>query len=412
VKLLRNRAFAVFLLARTVSFTGTGVTVIVLPVLVYQRTGSPAAVAALSVVNVGPYLALGLLAGALADRLNRKKMLVISDGSAALLLASIPAAEALHLLAPAQIFVVALGIGTAFVWFDAANFGSLPVLVDKDQLPAANTLIASSGTLALLVGPAIGGALLTLMAPPYALGLDAASYLISGLLIASIRRPFELPRPDHERRARVRSDVVEGLRFLWHQPVIRTMTFSAFCACLSWGGSFGLLVVYATRALRMAHADVRLGLLYTAGELGGFFALVACPVLARRLSAGRLMAAFLVANAAALALLSLAPTYIWAVLFFCCYEMAYVAVTWTIVVVRQMLTPTDLQARVNTASRLIAAAGQPVGAILGGVLSEFLPIRITFGLVAIGVAIGAGLGTWSCLGSGPLSKVSLPAPTS
>ena len=410
IRLYANPAFAVFWAARTISFAGTGVTSVVLPVLVYRQTGSAAAVAALTVLETGPYIVFGLIAGAFADRLNRKKMMVAANLAAALLLGSVPFGAALHALTLAQVFVVTFGIGTAFVWFDAANFGSVPALVDRAQLPAALSLIASSGTLALLVGPALGGALLTLMAPPYALGFDAASYVISALLLAAIRRPFRRPQPTQERLARVRADIAEGLRFLWHQPVIRTMTLAVFCACLSWGGTCALLVVYASRALHLAHADVRLGLLYSSGELGGLISLIAVPALVKRSSIGRLTAAFLAANVAALALLSIAPTYGYAVVLFCCYELVYLMVTSTGVTVRQMLTPDRMQARVNTAGRLIAYGGQPVGALLGGLLASFLPIRVTFALLALGVAVGAGLAGWACLGSRPLSAISLADP--
>src|SRR5580658_735597 len=208
-RLYANPAFVVFWSARTISFAGTGITGVVLPVLVYRMTGSAADVAALTVLETCPYLVFGLIAGALADRVNRKKMMVAWSGVAALLLASIPAVSALHVLTVAQVFLVAFGIGTAFVWFDAANFGSVPALVDRAQLPAALSMIASSGTLALLIGPALGGILLTVMPAPYALGFDAASYVISALLIASIRRPFRRQRPAPEQLGRIRADIAE-----------------------------------------------------------------------------------------------------------------------------------------------------------------------------------------------------------
>jgi Na+/melibiose symporter-like transporter len=249
------------------------------------------------------------------------------------------------------------------------------------------------------------------MAPPYALGFDAASYVISALLLVSIRRPFRRQQRTQE-LGRIRSDIAEGLRFLWHQPVIRTMTLAVFCACLSWGGTSALLVVYATRALHLAHADVRLGLLYSAGELGGLISLVAVPALVKRRAIGRVMAAFLAANVAAVALLSIAPSYGWALVLYCAYELVYLMVTSTGITVRQMLSPDHMQARVNTAGRLIAYGGQPVGALLGGLLAEVLPIRLTFALLALGVAVGAGLAGWACLGSRPLSAVSISAPPS
>jgi hypothetical protein len=249
------------------------------------------------------------------------------------------------------------------------------------------------------------------MSPAYTVGFDAASYLVSALLLLlSIRRPFRRPQHEHkEDRMRIRADIAEGLRFLWHQPVIRTLTFAVSCVCASWGGTFGLLVVYANRALHMAHVDVRLGLLYSAGELGGLLAAVSVPMLIRRLAIGPLAAAFLALAAVALAFLAVAPSYDWALLAFFFSEFAYLMVL-TTALRSQMLTPDHLQSRVNTAGRMLAGAGLPVGAALGGLLAEALPIRLTFGLLTISAVAGAGLAGWSCLGSRPLSAVSLLVP--
>jgi hypothetical protein len=409
MRLWRSPAFAVFWLARTISFAGTGITTVVLPVLVYGMTHSPGWVAALGLIEFVPYLVFGLLAGAVADRVNRKKIMVGCDVTAALLLAAVPATAAFHLLGVAQVLIVALGIATVYVWFDAANFGALPALVDRAELPVAASLIGSSGQVALLCAPTAGAALLAVMSPPYALGFDAASYLISALLLLSIRRPFARPQPERDPR-RIRADIAEGLRFLWQQPVIRTMTFSVTCVCLGWGGMFALLVVYANRALHLTHVDVRLGLLYSAGELGGLLAAVAVPMLIKRLPIGPTAAAFLAANAAALAFLAVAPSYVWALLALFLDELTYLLVLITGVTLRQMLTPDHLQARVNTAGRMLAGAGLPLGAALGGVLAESLPIRLAYGLLTVGVLAGAGLAGWSCLGSGPLAAVSVSVP--
>lgn len=305
--------------------------------------------------------------------------------------------------------IVALGIATVYVWFDAANFGTLPALVNRAELPVAASLIGSSGQVALLCAPTIGAALLTVMKPPFALGFDSASYLISALLLLSIRRPFARPQQEQE-RLRLRADIGEGLRFLWQQPVIRTLTFSVFCVCLSWGGSYALLVVYASRALHLARVDVRLGLLYSAGELGGLLAAVAVPMMIRRLAIGPLTAVFLALSAASVAFLAVAPSYGWALLALFFFGLAYVIVITTGITVRQMLTPDHLQARVNTAGRMIAGGGLPVGALLTGLLAEAVPIRLAFGLLTISAVAGAGLAGWSCLGSRPLSTVSVSAP--
>jgi len=378
-------------------------------VLVYGMTHSPAWVAALGLIEFVPYLSFGLLAGVVADRMNRKKIMVGCDVIAAFLLAAIPAAAALHLLGTAQVLIVALGIATVYVWFDAANFGTLPALVERSELPVAASLIGSSGQAALLCAPTVGAALLTVMSPSYTLGFDAASYLTSALLLLSIRRPFARPQSGQD-RLRIRADIGEGLRFLRQQPVIRTLTLSVFCVCLSWGGTFALLVVYANRALHLTHVDVRLGLLYSAGELGGLVAAAAVPTLIKRLAIGPLATVSLAVAAAALMCLAVAPSFGWALLAIFVAELAYLMVLTTGITVRQMLTPDHLQARVNTAGRMIAGGGLPVGAALGGLLAEALPIRLTFGLLAISAVAGAGLAGWSCLGSRPLSVVSISVP--
>ena len=365
--------------------------------------------AALGLIEFVPYLSFGLLAGVVADRMNRKKIMVGCDVIAAFLLAAIPAAAALHLLGMAQVLIVALGIATVYVWFDAANFGTLPALVERSELPVAASLIGSSGQVALLCAPTVGAALLTVMSPSYTLGFDAASYLMSALLLLSIRRPFARPQYGQD-RLRIRADIGEGLRFLRQQPVIRTLTFSVFCVCLSWGGTFALLVVYANRALHLTHVDVRLGLLYSAGELGGLVAAAAVPTLIKRLAIGPL--------ATASWPLPRPRSRAWRsrrLLAGRCWpssslSFAYLMVLTTGITVRQMLTPDHLQARVNTAGRMIAGGGLPVGAAIGGLLAESLPIRLTFGLLAVSAVVGAGLAGWSCLGSRPLSAVSVSVP--
>ena len=108
--------------------------------------------------------------------------------------------------------------------------------------------------------------------------------------------------------------------------------------------------------------------------------------------------------------LAVAPSFGWALQALFLAELAYLTVLTIGITVRQMLTPDHLQARVNTAGRMIAGGGLPVGALLTGLLAEVLPIRLTFGLLTISAVVGAGLAGWSCLGSRPLSAVSVSAP--
>jgi hypothetical protein len=125
-----------------------------------------------------------------------------------------------------------------------------------------------------------------------------------------------------------------------------------------------------------------------------------------------MMVAFMVADIAGLVFMAVAPSFGWALLAFFVYELSYVTVITAGIMVRQLLTPDHLQARVNTTGRMIAWGGSPVGAAIGGVLATFLSIRLAFGLLAIGSVAGAVLAGWACLGSGALAQVSLAAPDS
>ncbi len=139
--LLRDRAFLRYFVGETVSLGGTEITLVVLPILVFQLTGSPLQTATLTAIQVLPYLVFGLFAGAVADRVDRRRLMVACDMLNVLLLASIPAASALGILTVPQIYVVAALSATAFVWFDAANFGALPYLVGRDRIVTANSVM-------------------------------------------------------------------------------------------------------------------------------------------------------------------------------------------------------------------------------------------------------------------------------
>jgi MFS family permease len=410
--LWRNRPFVVFATAHAVSAGGTGMTMVVIPVRMYRLTGSAAATALLSTVETTPYLLFGLLAGVLADRVDRSKVMVSANAAAAILLGSIPAAAAAHRLAAGQLFLVALGVATAYVWFDAANFGAVPGFVSRSQLPAASGALWSTGSTTMLLGPTLATTLVPIISAPYVVGLDAATYVISGLLLYSIRRSFTRSARDEHRTRRIRSDIAEGLRFLRRQPVIRTMTLSVFGVCVSWGGSFSLLVVYASRALHISHAGPRLGLLYSAGELGGLLSALVVPTIVKRPSAGRVAACLMAANAGLLLLLAVAPGYSWAMVLFGLYEFVYTLVLAVGITLRQMLAPDHLRSRVSTTARMIGAAGLPIGALLGGLLATVVPIRAVFVFVAIGAVAGTVLAGWSCLGSGPLASVAVPTDSS
>jgi len=385
-----NASFAVFWTARTLSWAGTGISGVVLPVLVYDRTGSPALTALLTAVEALPYLAFGLLAGAVADRVRRRGLMVGCDLACAALMGSIPVAWALGRLTAGLVLLAALGTATAFVFFDAASFGAVPALAGRDRVVGAVSGLSAASSVAAMIAPAVAGGLLAVLAPAQAVVVDTASYLASAALLASIRRPFEVrggPAPGRDPDGR---GLLDGLRFIWRQPLLRAMTLLAgLPVSVTGGAGTGLIVIYAVRALGLSRADPRIGLLYSAGAAGSAAAALALPRVRRRVRAGRVALIFLALDAAALAGVALAPGFPAALAALACWLFCYSMVTINGITLRQELTPDRLQGRVNTTARMLGWGGYPFGALIGGVLADLLPIRVTLLVMCLPVAAAA-----------------------
>ncbi len=239
--------------------TGSTITAVVLPMLVFQLTGSALQTALLATLEVLPYFAFGLIAGALADRVDRRWLMVACNLIQAVLVASIPLAAAFDILILTQVYIVAICVMTAFVWFDAVNFGALPALVGRERIVTANSAIWSASTIIALVAPALGGGLAAIIGPANVIGIDAVAFLLSALLLTLIPRAFNLARAAEAAGRsvlrRTAADIREGLAFLWQQCLVRTRTLVGFGNSFSAGAVLGLLVVYAVRALGLGQSD-------------------------------------------------------------------------------------------------------------------------------------------------------------
>lgn len=379
----------------------------VLPILVFQLTGSALQTALLATLEVLPYFAFGLFAGALADRVDRKRLMVGANIVQAVLIGSIPLAAAFGVLSIMQIYAVALLSMTAFVWFDAANFGALPALFGRTHVVEANSAIWSASTLIGIVAPALGGTLAALIGAANAIALDAVGFLISSVLLLLIARSFNTSHPPDLAGtsivSRVLIDIREGLAFLWQHQLIRTLSLVGFGNSFSSGAVFGLLVVYAVQALGLTTTDGRVGLLYTATAIGGLAASLLLPLLTRRLSVGRITRIGLVAHLIVLITVALAPNLWVGLLLIGVWALCNTLIVINGIALRQQVTPDHLQARVNTTARMIAWGGQPFGAAAGGALAEARDVRTALMIVAIGVGVSTIYGWFSPLREPPIA---------
>ena len=380
--------FRVFLAARAVSWAGTAMTMVALPVLVFQRSGSATLTGLVAALEALPYLLLGLPAGALVDRWDQRRTLVVTSVVSAAAMASVPLADLVGLLTTAHVLLAAVTVSSAFVFFDAAGFGVLPAIVGREGLSTATGTMMSVSTAITLVGPALGGVCVAVAGAPAVLALDGASYLLAAVLLARVRVPARPPEePAGRRWSRMRQDVAEGLRYLWWQPTIRTLTLLGVGNSLTAGAVTGLVVVVATRRLGLADDDPRIGLLFAAAAAGTLAVSLALPRIHARWRVGAITLGALIANW--VALLAWAATREWrlAVVVLAVLQAANTLVNINGIVVRQALTPDRLQGRVNTTARMIAWGGTPFGALLGGILADAAGVAGALLVMSAGVAV-------------------------
>jgi MFS family permease len=372
--------------SRSISVAGTAASAVALPLLVYRTSASPTLTAAVVGLEALPYLLFGLFAGAAADRLNRRRMMVSADLACALMLASVPVADLLGVLTVWHVLAVSVGVGCGFCWFDSAAWGAFFRIVGKSGLARANSVVWTTEVILGIAAPAAAGLLAAAAGPPTVLAVDAATYLVSAALLAGLRT--DLTTAAAGTRRRLRAEIAEGWRLLWSMPVVRTLVLAGFGLNMAVGGVLGLLVVHADRALGIDPADRRIGLLYAAGAVGSLIAALALPRAAGRFGQGVVSIASFAIFVVAVAWLAGTATFIGALLAWTVWAAARLAVNANGITVRQLLTPDEFQGRVNTTGRMVAWGGTPFGALLGGIAADAYGVRAAYLLLAVPAAIG------------------------
>lgn len=386
--LRQDAAFRRFWLARMASLAGTSVTYVAMPVLVYQLTGSRLWTALVTVAEALPYLMVGLFAGALADRMDRRRLMVATDLLNAALLASVPLAYAWGVLTVPHVLLAALGTQTLFVFFDASNVGALPALVGRDRIAAAQSAMFGTAHAVELVLPMLAGLALVVLPAAGLLAVDALSFVASALLIRAIRRPFAERRTDADRPAG--AQILAGMAFVWRQPTVRLLTFVGFVQCVAGGVFVGQLVPWADRTLGVAPDDGRIGMLFAAWGIGGLTASLLFPRVADRLGEGRATRIFLPLSALGGVLIAVCTHWLAAVAAIVGWGVAYMIVAIGQVTLRQKLSPDAMQGRVHTAARMLSwGAGWPLGALGGGVVAQATTSRTALAAAAAVLVAGA-----------------------
>lgn len=382
--LWRHSGFRRLWIGETVSQFGTMVSQLALPlVAVLVVHASVFDVGLLTALQTLAFAVLSLPVGAWVERMRFRSVLIVNDLVRAAALGWIPLAQLLGVLSIGQLYAVALVTGVSTVFFDVAYQSYLPELVGRDLLVEGNAKLQASESVSQIAGPSVGGLLIQAITAPYAVLVDALSFLWSaGYVTAIDARP---PKPERGPDRHLRREIGEGLRFVLGNRMLRSI---AMCTgCFNLFSSMTLAVFYLLLARELHLSPGVIGLLSSTSAIGGLVGALLASRLAAKVGQGP---AIWIAAAAVgpcgfvapfvhrdwtLGLLAVAEI---------AMSMGNVVYNITQVSFRQGLCPPGLLGRMNATMRFLVWGTMPIGGLLGGVLGSAIGVRRTLLVAAIG----------------------------
>ena len=385
--LWRHRDFRNLWAAETISQFGSQVDDLALGLVAISVLDASAfEVAVYGTVNFLPFILFTLPAGVWVDRLPRKPILVIGDFGRFAALSTIPIAYVADVLTLWQLYAVAFLTGVFTVFFDVAYQSYLPSLVDRESIGEGNSKLEVSRSTAQLGGPGLGGVLVELITAPYAVLVDAVSFLASATLLLRIRKreePVIASTTDAKRS--LWDELKEGLRFVLGNPNLRAQAGCTATSNLFFSVTFSIYLVYLVRELELPPAVI--GLLFALGSVGSLLAAFTTTRISKRFGIGPTTIAATFLNLPAMLSIALAPTG-FPIPFLVAggVVLGFVIVVYNITQVsyRQAICPPRLQGRMNSVMRFIVWGTIPIGTLAGGALGSVVGLRETLVVGAIG----------------------------
>jgi MFS family permease len=397
-----TREFRKLWLGQAVSAVGSSVTLIALPLTAaFTLAATPQQMGLLVAAGWLPYLLFALFAGAWSDRLPRKPILIVTDLARAAILVTIPLAAFAGVLRIEHVLIAAFVAGSMTVLFNSAYGPFIPVLVGRDALVEANAKLALSAAVARVAGPSLGGLLVQLITAPFAILVDALSFVVSAIAVFSIR-VREVP-PARDTRRGIWTEIAEGFRVLLANPFTRSVTIIGLLFNVAITVGDAVYVLYATRGLGLDGA--LLGAVYTAAGLAS----VAGATLVQRTTARfgigpSMVASILTLTVAGLLVLAaggppiVAAAYLAARGAIAAFAAAVFNVTTNSVTLAAI--PDRLLGRVGGAGQLLGLGFIPIAALLGGWLGEHVGLWNT-----LAISVGCQFVAFLYVASSPLRGI-------
>ena len=394
VALTRDRDFMKLWAAQAVSTFGARITREGLPMTAVLTLGaSPATLGVLAALSYGPAFFVGLFGGGFVDRRHRRPILIAADLIRAGVLITVPIAAWLGWLSLWQVFAAAIAVGAASVLFDMADHAYLPALIGTEQLVDANSKLSATESVAELGGPALAGFLFQWLTAPFAIAVNAVTYLVSAVFLMGIRKVEPDPEPVPPQHGV--ADLTQGFRVAWAQPRVRPLLMMTATNGLFGGGFAALYLLFALRTLHLSPA--MLGITVAFGGLGALIGSGLAAPIAKRMGAGPAILVTAVATAGSALLIPLAPAAPvagMAVLIVSQLLGDSLGTVYNILgaSLRQTVLPQETLGRAAGAFKAAGGGTMLVGALGSGVLANVIGVRETLFIAAAGLAVGPLIG--------------------
>jgi MFS family permease len=398
-----TRNYYLLLSGYFISTAGDWLYQIALPLLVYQITGSPLSMAVTYGLTYLPVVLFLPFGGVIADRIDRRRLLVWGDLAAAALvgLLALAAWQSVHTIWLVYPTVFVLASITSF--YHPAFQSFVPSLVDDPQLARANSWLSGAENVVVFLGPLVAGLAIAALGTTSALFLDAVSFGASGLLILRISAASRAAHAEVQAADAGPlwlDDIREAAAFVWRDPLMRYGSLLFLGVNFAIGLFTANYVYFLSEVLGLA--PFQIGLAFAIPGLGAILGALSAPLVERRLEPGRLLLLGTVVSGLAMLPMLVA------------HEVFAVAVPWAIVsglgsltavtwfTVRQRVVPPRLLGRAVALTRLVAFAALPLAAVVGGLLLD--ATRSMSPIIGVAAAISVAIG-----GLGFLTPLHRPA---
>jgi MFS family permease len=384
-----NPEFNKLWIGQGISLIGSQITQLALPITAAVTLGATVLqMGILSAVGSAPALLFGLLAGVWVDHHKRRNLLIGADIGRALVLAVIPVTALLGVLRVEILYIMGFLAGTFGLFFNVAYHSYLPGLVGRDQLVKANSRLELSNSVAEIVGPGAAGGLMELIGAPFAIAVDAFTFLVSALSIRLIRAPEPKLKPV-DSDTNLGGEIKDGLHLVFGEPSLR-----AIAGCISTCSLFNAIfeavqILYLTRQLGLSAGW--LGVIFACGSVGFVLGATTADRMITRIGLGRclVLGVLVVGTSDMLFPLAGRISTLWLVVGMLIMAQLFFGLGLTIFQIGQVslcqsLTPDHLQGRMNATLSMLTWGIAPLGGLLGGVLGQLLGVNLTLVLAAFG----------------------------